>query len=69
MATTYPVTMDELANITGVGQGKAKTLRRGLPARDPHSCGRKRDRATRGPQGVRSVANKSKQKIAIIQGH
>ncbi len=67
MATTYPVTMDELANITGVGQGKAKRYGEDfLHVIRTHVEENEIER----PEDlrVRSVANKSKQKIAIIQG-
>ncbi|MCM1310223.1 MAG: DNA helicase RecQ [Bacteroides sp.] len=67
MATTYPITMDELQNITGVGQGKAKrfgeefleVIRRHV---EENEIERPEDLR------VRTVPNKSKQKIAIIQG-
>ncbi len=67
MATTYPITIDELANISGVGAGKAKRygqafvdiIRRHV---DDNEIERPEDMV------VRSVANKSNVKIAIIQG-
>lgn len=66
MATTYPITIDELANITGVGQGKAhrygeefiKVIKRHV---EDNEIERPEDLR------VRSVANKSKVKISIIQ--
>ena len=66
MATTYPITIDELANISGVGAGKAKRygqafvdiIRRHV---DDNEIERPEDMV------VRSVANKSNVKIAIIQ--
>ena len=66
MATTYPVTIEELANISGVGAGKAKrygeefvkVIRRHV---EENEIDRPEDLV------VRSVANKSKVKIAIIQ--
>ncbi len=66
MATTYPVTIEELANISGVGAGKAKrygeefvkVIRRHV---EENEIDRPEDLV------VRSVANKSKEKIAIIQ--
>lgn len=67
MATTYPVTMDELQNITGVGQGKAKRFgEEFLSVIRAHVEENEIER----PEDlrVRSVPNKSKQKIAIIQG-
>ncbi|MDE7460209.1 MAG: DNA helicase RecQ [Paramuribaculum sp.] len=65
MATTYPITIEELANIAGVGAGKAKrygeefvkVIRRHV---EENEIDRPEDLV------VRSVANKSKQKIAII---
>ncbi|MDE7452346.1 MAG: HRDC domain-containing protein, partial [Paramuribaculum sp.] len=66
MATTYPITLEELAAITGVGAGKAKrygedfikVIRRHV---EENEIERPEDMV------VRSVANKSKVKIAIIQ--
>lgn len=66
MATTYPVTIEELANISGVGAGKAKrygaefvkVIKRHV---EENEIDRPEDLV------VRSVANKSKVKIAIIQ--
>lgn len=65
MATTYPVTIEELADISGVGMGKAKrygkefvdVIKRHVEENDIE---RPED------MKVRSVANKSKIKIAII---
>lgn len=65
MATTYPVTLDELAGIYGVGTGKAKRygaefvdlIRRHV---EENEIERPEDMV------VRTVANKSKVKIAII---
>lgn len=67
MATYYPVTLDELQNIPGVGAGKAKRfgkefvdlIKRHVEEND---IDRPMDMV------VKSVANKSKNKIAIIQG-
>jgi ATP-dependent DNA helicase RecQ len=66
MATTYPITIDELQNIPGVGAGKAK--RYGdefLKVIKEHV---KENEITR-PEDlrVRTVANKSKLKVSIIQ--
>ena len=66
MATTYPITMDELQNIPGVGAGKAK--RYGdefLKVIKEHV---KENEIIR-PEDlrVRTVANKSKLKVSIIQ--
>lgn len=66
MATTYPVSIEELQNITGVGAGKArrygqefiKVIQRHV---EENEIERPEDLR------VRSVPNKSKQKIAIIQ--
>ncbi len=65
MATTYPITLDELANIAGVGQGKAKRYGREFVEMikrhvEVNEIERPED------MKVRSVANKSKVKIAII---
>jgi ATP-dependent DNA helicase RecQ len=67
MATTYPITIEELANITGVGAGKAKrygeefikVIKRHV---EENEIERPEDLR------VRSIANKSKLKISIIQG-
>jgi len=67
MATTYPITMEELQNITGVGQGKAKRFgEEFLQLIRTHVEENEIER----PEDlrVRTVPNKSKQKIAIIQG-
>ena len=66
MATTYPITIEELANISGVGAGKAKrygkefvdVIRRHVEENDIE---RPEDMV------VRSVPSKSNIKIAIIQ--
>ena len=67
MATTYPITMDELQNITGVGAGKAKRYgEEFIKIIKAHVEENEIER----PEDlrVRSVANKSKLKISIIQG-
>ncbi|MDE5912235.1 MAG: RecQ family ATP-dependent DNA helicase, partial [Muribaculaceae bacterium] len=67
MATTYPVNMEELANITGVGQGKAKRYgEEFLKVIKLHVEENEIER----PEDlrVRSVPNKRKLKSAIIQG-
>lgn len=66
MATTYPVTMDELAGIPGVGSGKAK--RYGQEFVDVIKTYVVENEIER-PEDlrVRTVANKSKLKISIIQ--
>lgn len=66
MATTYPVTMEELQNITGVGAGKAKRYgEEFLKVIKTHV----EDNEIERPEDlrVRSVANKSRIKISIIQ--
>ncbi len=67
MATTYPITMEELQNITGVGAGKAK--RYGAEFIKIIKAHVEENEIER-PEDlrVRSVANKSKMKISIIQG-
>jgi ATP-dependent DNA helicase recQ len=65
MATTYPVTVDELANIPGVGAGKAKRFGEefvSLIKRHVEENEIERPEDIR----VRSMANKSKLKISII---
>lgn len=67
MATTYPISMEELQNITGVGAGKAKRYgEEFLKVIKTHVEENEIER----PEDlrVRSVANKSKMKISIIQG-
>lgn len=66
MATSYPVTIEELQNIPGVGAGKAKRFGDSFVALikkyvDEREIERPEDLR------VRSVANKSKAKISIIQ--
>ena len=66
MATTYPITIEELRNIPGVGEGKAKRygkefvdlIRRHV---EENEIERPSD------MRVRTVANKSKMKVSIIQ--
>ena len=67
MATQYPITMDELNNIVGVGTGKAIKFGKvfiGAIAKyvEENNIERPQDMV------VKSLANKSSQKIAIIQG-
>ncbi len=67
MATTYPITIEELQNIPGVGAGKARRygkefvdiIRRHVEENDIE---RPED------MRVRTMPNKSKMKIALIQG-
>lgn len=66
MATTYPITLDELQNIPGVGAGKAKRYGEDfLKLIREHV---KENEIVR-PEDlrVRTVANKSKLKVSIIQ--
>ena len=66
MATMYPVTIDELKNIPGVGEGKAKRYGEEfckLIAKHCEYYGIDRPEDLR----VRTVANKSKNKVRIIQ--
>ncbi|NDV47723.1 DNA helicase RecQ [Paludibacter sp. 221] len=66
MATTYPISMEELQNIPGVGAGKAKRYgEEFLKVIKEHV---KENEIVR-PEDlrVRTVANKSKLKVAIIQ--
>ena len=67
MATTYPITLEELANIAGVGAGKAKRYGEEFVKLiklhvDENEIERPEDIR------VKSVANKSKLKISIIHG-
>ena len=66
MATTYPITMEELQNIPGVGAGKAK--RYGAEFLDVIRRHVEENEIIR-PEDmrVRTVANKSKLKISLIQ--
>lgn len=66
MATTYPITLDELQNIPGVGAGKAKRYGADFIAIikkyvDENEIERPEDLR------VRTVANKSKLKVWIVQ--
>ncbi len=66
MATQYPITMEEMHNITGVGAGKAQKFGAefiSLIARyvDEHDIERPQDMV------VKSVVNKSGNKVFIIQ--
>lgn len=67
MATTYPISIEELQNIPGVGAGKAKRYgEEFVKVIKVHVVENEIER----PEDlrVRSVANKSKLKISIIQG-
>ncbi len=66
MATFYPVTIDELKTIPGVGEGKAKRYGKAFCELIMRHCEQNEiDR----PEmfSVRTVANKSKNKVRIIQ--
>lgn len=67
MATTYPITLEELQNIPGVGNGKAKRYGEEFVRVIKQHV---EDNEIERPEDlrVRSVANKSKLKISIIQG-
>jgi ATP-dependent DNA helicase RecQ len=66
MSIQYPITLEELQNIQGVGQGKARRYGKEFVALiktyvDDNEIDRPEDLV------VRSVANKSKMKVFIIQ--
>lgn len=66
MATTYPITIDELSNISGVGSGKAKRYgREFVDVIKRHVEANEIERPE--DMVVRTVANRSKMKISIIQ--
>ena len=67
MATTYPVTLDELQNIPGVGAGKAKRYGEEFVKVIKKHCD-ENEIARPEDLRVRTVANKSKLKVSIIQG-
>ena len=66
MATTYPVTLEELQNIPGVGAGKAKRYGQEFCVLIKKHC---EENEIERPEDlrVRAVANKSKIKVSIIQ--
>ena len=66
MATTYPVTLEELQNIPGVGSGKAKRYGQEFCVLIKKHC---EENEIERPEDlrVRTVANKSKIKVSIIQ--
>ena len=66
MATTYPITIEELQNIPGVGAGKAKRYGEEFCAIIKLHC---EENEIDRPEDfrVRTVANKSKLKVSIIQ--
>ena len=67
MATTYPITIEELQNMPGVGAGKAKRYGKDFVELikkhvDENEIERPEDLR------VRTVPNKSKLKVSIVQG-
>ena len=67
MATTYPITIEELQNMPGVGAGKAKRYGKEfveLIKKHVEENEIERPEDLR----VRTVANKSKLKVSIVQG-
>lgn len=66
MATIYPVTLEELQNIPGVGAGKAKRYGKEFCELIHRHC---EENEIERPEDlrVRTVANKSKLKVSIIQ--
>jgi len=66
MATTYPITMEELQNVPGVGAGKAKRYGEEFLSLIKKHC---EENEIERPEDlrVRTVANKSKLKVSIIQ--
>ena len=65
MATTYPVTIEEMKNIPGVGEGKAKRYGEEFCTLIKRHC---EENEIDRPEDIRirTVANKSKLKVAII---
>ena len=66
MATTYPVKIEELQNITGVGAGKAKRYGEEFCALIKRHC-EENEIVRPDDFRVRTVVNKSKIKVSIIQ--
>lgn len=66
MATIYPVNLDELQNIPGVGAGKAKRYGQAFCDLIRRHC-EENDIVRPEDMRVRTVANKSKLKVSIIQ--
>lgn len=66
MATVYPITIDELKNIPGVGEGKARRYGDAFCQLIKQHC---EENGIERPEDlrVRTVANKSKNKVRIIQ--
>ena len=67
MATTYPITLEELQNIRGVGVGKASRYGKEFCELIAQHCEENEIERLEDFR-VRSVANKSKMKVSIIQG-
>lgn len=66
MATLYPITIEELQNIPGVGAGKAKRYGKEFCDLIKQHCTEK-DIERPSDMRVRTVANKSKLKVSIVQ--
>lgn len=66
MATLYPITIEELQNIPGVGAGKAKRYGKEFCDLIKQHCAEK-DIERPSDMRVRTVANKSKLKVSIVQ--
>ncbi|MBQ3958649.1 MAG: HRDC domain-containing protein, partial [Bacteroidaceae bacterium] len=66
MATTYPVTIDELKNIRGVGEGKALRYGKAFCELIARHC-EENEIERLVDLRVRTVANKSKAKVSIIE--
>ena len=67
MASMYPVTLDDLQNITGVGLGKAKRYGQAFVDLIAKYC-EENDIERTGDLRVRTVVNRSKTKVSVIQG-
>lgn len=67
MANSYPISVEELCNIRGVGQGKAQRYGKEFCELIRRHC---EENEIERPEDlrVRTVANKSKLKVSIIQG-
>ena len=66
MATTYPITLEELQNIPGVGAGKAKRYGEEFCQLIKRHC-EENDIVRPEDLRVKTIANKSKMKVSIIQ--
>ena len=66
MATLYPISLEELQNIPGVGAGKAKRYGKDFCALIKRYC-EENDIVRPADMRVRTVANRSKAKVNIIQ--